>query len=159
MLAATAASIIAMASAACGGDTASPAKTASAVPSAAAGASPVASPERTQAAATPQDSATHTPVAGSPAAGEILEVTGIVGGVTLSGNIIEIKRLQGAAVSRVSVDQRTLIRKATGGTLAFRDIRTSDRIIARGTLNDRRDTLVASEITVQDAIPGGQPGG
>lgn len=152
MLAAAAASIIAMLSASCGGDEMTPARPASP-------ATPVASAARTQVAATPASGATRTPLAASPVAAEIVEVTGVVGGVNLSGNIIEIKRLQGAAVTRVSVDQRTVIRKAAGGTLQLRDIRTSDRLIARGALNDRRDTLLASEITVQDVIPGGQPGG
>ena len=47
----------------------------------------------------------------------------------------------------------------TTGTIQLKDIRPSDRIIAKGKLNDRRDALVASEITVQDVIPGAQPGG
>ncbi len=79
--------------------------------------------------------------------------------MSLSGKVIEIKRLQGAAVAQVAVDATTAIRKAGGGTIQLKDIRTSDRIIAKGKLNDRRDALVASEITVQDVIPGAQPGG
>lgn len=155
-LSGTAAAIIAMASVSCGGDSnASPAKSAPAVASVAASASAV----RTQAAATPASRATSAPAVSSQVTGDTVEVTGIVDGVSLTGNIIEIRRLQGAAVTRVGVGPGTVVRKAAGGTLAFRDIRTSDRIIARGTLNDRRDTLLASQITVQDVIPGAQPGG
>ena len=149
MLAATAASITVVMSVACGGDSnTSPA-----------GATPAAPAVRTQAAATPVSGATSAPAATSHVAGEMVEVTGIVGGVNLSGNVLQIRRLQGAAVTQVSVDPGTVIRKAAGGSLPFKGIRTSDRIIARGRLNDRRDTLLASEITVQDAIPGAQPGG
>jgi hypothetical protein len=100
-----------------------------------------------------------TPAATQPRAGETLEVTGIVGGLNLNGNVIEIKRLQGADVTQIAVDPATVIRKSTGGRLQLKDVRTSDRIIASGVLNDRRDTLVASEITVQDVVPGAQPGG
>ncbi len=159
ILAAAAASIIAMTAAACGGETAPPPRSVTTVSPTAPGATPSASTARTQVAATPVGGVPRTPVAPSSPAGETVEVTGIVGGVNLKGSVIEIRRLQGVAVTQVSVDQRTIIRKAAGGTLAFRDIRTSDRIIARGTLNDRLDTLLASEITVQDVIPGSQPGG
>ncbi len=91
--------------------------------------------------------------------GSVVDVTGIVGTLNLSGNVIEIKRLQGAAVTQIAVDARTVIRKATGGTLQLKDVRTSDRIIAKGTLNDRQDQLIATDITVQDVVPGAQPGG
>ena len=100
-----------------------------------------------------------TPARTQPASGDVLEVTGIVGGLNLNGSKIEIKRLQGAAVTQIAVDGTTVIRKATGGRLQLKDVRTSDRIIARGVLNDRHDALVASEITVQDVVPGAQPGG
>jgi hypothetical protein len=149
-----AATIVALLSAACGDDDATPAApaaSATAAATAAASGSPVATVARTQAAAA-------TARATAPA-GESVEVTGIVGGLNLNGNIIEIKRLQGAAVTQISVDARTVIRKAAGGTVAFKDIRTSDRIIARGTLNDRGDVLQATNITVGEVIPGSQPGG
>jgi hypothetical protein len=123
--------------------------------------------EPTPGAATPSVSTTAsakaataaTPAATSQPQGDVVEVTGIVGGVSLSGKVIEIKRLQGAAVTQVAVEAATPIRKAGGGTIQLKDIRPSDRIIAKGKLNDRRDALVASEITVQDVIPGAQPGG
>ncbi len=160
---AAAALILAVASAACGGDskksepaakpaTPSASATASAKP-ATAGASAAGKPSVT--ADTPGATATAT----SQSQGDAVEVAGIVGSVSLSGKVIEIKRLQGAAVTQVSVDATTVIRKAAGGTIQLKDIRTSDRIIAKGKLNDRRDALVASEITVQDVIPGAQPGG
>jgi hypothetical protein len=158
LLAVTVASSIVVLSVACGGDTkASPTTSAAAGASVAVSATAPPSPTaRMQPVVTPESSA--TPPTSQPA-GETVEVTGIVGGVNLSGNAIEIRRLQGAAVTQVSVDSRTVIRKAGGGTLGFKEIRTSDRIIARGTLNDRRDALIATEITVQDVVPGSQPGG
>jgi hypothetical protein len=145
-------------SAACGSDTkASPTKSATAVASVSVSATAApSSTARTQTAATPASSAAAPT---SQPAGETVEVTGIVGGVNLTGNIIDIKRLAGAAVTQVSVDATTVIRSAGGGTLRFSEIRTSDRIIAQGTLNDRQDALVASEITVQAVVPGSQPGG
>ncbi len=100
-----------------------------------------------------------TPAATLQSQGDVVEVTGIVGGVSLSGKVIEIKRLQGAPVTQIAVDATTVIHEASGGAVRFQDIHTSDRIIAKGKLNDRRDALVAAEITVQGVIPGAQPGG
>jgi hypothetical protein len=57
------------------------------------------------------------------------------------------------------VDQNTVFRPAAGGTTTLAQIHASQRIIARGTINDRGDTLLASEVTVQDVVQGGQPGG
>lgn len=91
--------------------------------------------------------------------GATVEVTGIVGTVSASTRLIEIDRLSGAAVRRIQVDSSTVLRKAAGGTTTLSQIRVSDRIVARGTLNDRGDTLAASEITVQAVVPGAQPGG
>lgn len=170
---AAAALILAVTPAACGGDsktsepaakpaTPSASATASAKPATAV-ASAAGKPSVT--ADTPGAGATGAATTGAAAAatsqpqGDAVEVTGIVGGVSLSGKVIEIKRLQGAAVTQVSVDGTTVMHKAGGGTIQLKDIRTSDRIIAKGKLNDRRDALAASEITVQDVIPGAQPGG
>ena len=91
--------------------------------------------------------------------GETVEVTGIVGTASTTTNLIEIDRISGAPVRRISVDQNTVFRRAAGGTTTLAQIHTSQRIIARGTVNDRGDTLIASEVTVQDVIQGGQPGG
>jgi hypothetical protein len=126
----------------------------------------------TQAAASPATAAgTTTPATGnaSPVAtasepapvtpGATVEVTGIVGTVSATTQTIEIRRLQGANVTRLEVGPRTSIRKAAGGTAQLRDIRPSDRLVAEGVLNDRGDTLLASQITVQDILPGAQPGG
>lgn len=148
------------AASACGGDSTSnptakpptPASTAAATPASTAAGTPVA----THAVST---SAAATPAVTAPPPGASVEVTGIVGGVNLNGNVIEIKRLSGAAVTEIAVTPATVLRKATGGKIAFKDIRTSDRIIASGALNDRRDQLDANEITVQDVVPGAQPGG
>ena len=150
----SAAIVLAAAASACGSDSKS---TSTATPKPAVTPIGAASP----AGSTPSTRPTIgvTPAATQPVASEVLEVTGIVGGLNLNGSKIEIKRLQGAAVTQIAVDGTTIIRKATGGRLQLKDVRTSDRIIARGVLNDRRDALVASEITVQDVVPGAQPGG
>ena len=87
------------------------------------------------------------------------EVTGIVGSVNASTRTIQIDRLSGAPVTRITVDAFTVIRIAGGGKTTLNSIRVSDRIVAIGRLNDRKDALVATEITVQEVVPGGQPGG
>lgn len=160
---AAAALMLAVTSAACGGDSKSEPTAKPATPSV----SGTASAKPSAAASTPSVSATSSATAGTPSAataasepqGDTVEVTGIVGSVSLSARYIEIRRLQGAAVTQVAVDAMTAIRKAGGGTIQLKDVRPSDRIIAKGRLNDRGDALVASEITVQDVIPGAQPGG
>lgn len=150
----SAAIVLAAAASACGSDSKS---SATATTKPASTTSAVASPTASTPAARPTTGL--TPAATQPASGDVLEVTGIVGGLNLNGSKIEIKRLQGASVTQIAVDGTTVIRKATGGRLQLKDVRTSDRIIARGVLNDRHDALVASEITVQDVVPGAQPGG
>jgi len=113
----------------------------------------------TKAAASPTTSTGTTATAATGNQEATVEVTGIVGTASTSTRLIEIDRLSGANVRRISVDPSTVLRKAAGGTTTLSQIRASNRIIARGTLNDRGDTLQASEITVQDVVPGAQPGG
>lgn len=128
---------------ACGGDETGDAPTA-----------PAAQATNTRVRAT-AGSASSTP----SAAGEV-EVTGIVGAVNASTRTIEINRIAGAGVDRVEVSSTATIRRARGGTLALSGLRPSDRIIARGELNDGGDALIAGEITVQDdVVPGAEPGG
>jgi hypothetical protein len=106
--------------------------------------------------ATPSTAPTLT----TPAtAGAEVEVTGIVGTVSTATRLIEIDRLSGAPIRRISVDGSTVYRRAGGGSTTLAQIRSSQRIIAQGTINDRGDTLLATEITVQDVIQGGAPGG
>ena len=105
-----------------------------------------------------------TPTAATPAAtaapsGATVEVTGIVGTVNTGENLINIQRLSGAAVRKISVDGRTSMRRASGGSLALSEIRPSDRIIAEGRLNDRQDTLLATQLTIESVVQGGDPGG
>ena len=102
--------------------------------------------------------AANTPITADSAGGQT-EVTGIVGGINASTGTIEIRRLRGASVTKIEVGDSTKIRKAAGGTIPLADVRVSDRIIATGALNDRKDALIATEITVQDVVPGAQPGG
>lgn len=111
---------------------------------------PLISPAATSPARTP---------ATSPPSGQRIEVQGIVGAVNLSARVIEIKPLNGGTVTQIDVSASTPIRRAAGGSVQLKDVRTSDRIVASGTQGDRETTLIASEITVQDVVPGGQPGG
>ncbi len=88
-----------------------------------------------------------------------MELTGVVGSVTPATRTIEITRLSGPTVNEIQVQDSTHIRTAEGGSTTFAQIRTADRIIASGHLNDRGDALVADDITVQSGLPGAQPGG
>ncbi|HYM28876.1 MAG TPA: hypothetical protein VET66_12045 [Steroidobacteraceae bacterium] len=148
-----------MLAAACGGSTrtSSTPTPVTTLPGASAGSptgavSPVASAPATA----PTAAATIT---ASTPAGASVQVTGIVGSVSTATGFIEIDRLSGAAVRSISVGASTVLRRAGGGTTTLAQLRPSQRIIAEGTLNDRGDTLVASQVTVQDVVPGVQPGG
>jgi len=103
--------------------------------------------------------ASKTPVASTPAPSVNDQVTGIVGSVNASTHTIQIDRLSGAPVTRITVDSTTVIRIACGGTTTLSSVRVSDRIVASGHLNDRNDALVATDITVQSVVSGGEPGG
>lgn len=156
------AAITACALAACGGSSSSSTPTPRPTLAATSGAAPTA-PATAPAAASPvgTPAASATPAAADtpPPPGAEVEVTGIVGTVSAQTRMIEIKRLRGADVTRLEVGADTTIRRAAGGTARLTDVRTSDRIVATGTLNDRGDTLLATEITIQDVLPGAQPGG
>ncbi len=106
---------------------------------------------------------TVTPGAVAPAAtaasGEQVEVTGIVGTVAAGTRTLQITRLSGAPVGRVEMLESTVIRRAGDGRAGFGDIHISDRIVADGRLNDRGDTLLADDITIQAVAPGAAPGG
>jgi hypothetical protein len=125
-------------------------------------ASRTASPAASAAAATSPAAAKTPPFtagAATPLPGGNDEVTGIVGSINAASRTIQIDRRSGAPVTRITVDSTTVIRIAGGGTTTLSSIRVSDRIIASGHLNDRQDALVATEITVQQVVPGGPPGG
>ena len=118
------------------------------------------SPAPSRAAATTRAAPSTTGQSTEPAAGND-EVTGIVGVVinNASTQAISIQRLSGAPVTKIDVGPTTKIRRATGGSMSLSEVHSSDRIIARGALNDRQDALLATEITVQDVVPGAAPGG
>ena len=116
---------------------------------------PPTSPSRT---ATRPAGGSPTPEAAT-STGNSEEVAGIVGNVNTSTRTIQIDRRSGASVTKISVLPATTIRSAAGATLTLSGIRTSDRIVAKGSLNDRQDTLFATEITVSQAVPGAAPGG
>jgi hypothetical protein len=128
-----------------------------------AAASPTRAGAAATSAATPTSSA-NTPVnAATPSATEVpptgdeSEVAGIVGAVDQGSNTIEITHLSGAAVTKVRVTSGTELRRARGGNITLAQIRPSDRIIAEGDVEG--DVMTAREVTVQDVVPGAQPGG
>ena len=90
---------------------------------------------------------------------EPVEVQGVVGSVNAQTRIIEIRPTSGGSYSMIQVEATTKIRRAGGGTGQFSQIRSSDRILAVGVAGDERDVLIASEITIQQVVPGSQPGG
>jgi hypothetical protein len=88
-----------------------------------------------------------------------VEVQGVVGAVNAQAQTIAIRPTGEASFSTIVVDSATRILRAGGGTGRLSDIRSSDRIIATGVPGDDPETLIASEITIQQVIPGAQPGG
>ncbi len=119
-------------------------------------------PVATRPVATRTSAPAATPANATPRAtsGAADEVTGIVGAVNAAARTIEITRTAGADVQIVEVTPQTRIRGATGARVAFSEIRPSNRIIARGSVDASSGALVADEIDVQDAFgPGPAPGG
>ena len=114
-------------------------------------------PAATTAARTSAPSATERDAASIPASSGEVEVQGIVGAVDEDARTITINRLQGADAGVIEVGARTRITSARGGTLRLGDLRPSDRIVARGTLED--GVLAATEIEVGQVVPGSAPGG
>jgi len=144
---------VALLAAACGGSSSSsntPAPTRS---------SPTAGARTSAAGTTPAAGATSAAPATATQYGATVEVTGIVGIVNNALNQLNIQHLSGVNVRKISVDSRTSIKRASGGSLTLAEIRPSDRIIAQGKLNDRQDTLLATLITVEQVVQGAQPGG
>jgi len=120
---------------------------------------PTSSPAAANSPAAARSAAPATAAAqGSPQPGSD-EVTGIVGSINASTRSIEIDRLSGANVTRITLGPATAIHTAGGGATTLAQIRPSDRIIARGSVSERGDALIATEITVQSVVPGAQPGG
>jgi hypothetical protein len=147
---------VALLAAACGGSSSTsntPTPAAQGSPAATAGARTSAAGTTPAAAASPAAAATATQ------AGATVEVTGIVGIVNTAQNQLNIQHLSGVNVRKINVDSSTSIRMASGGSLTLAQIRPSDRIIAQGKLNDRQDTLLATQVTVEQVVPGAQPGG
>jgi hypothetical protein len=85
------------------------------------------------------------------------EVVGIVGAVNQADNRIEINRLSGADVEAVLVTSATRILSGQGRPLTLADLRPSDRIIAKGTVDGAE--LTADRVEIQAVLPGASPGG
>jgi len=149
-LAAIAMAALSLLIAACDDDDGGGAATATPATSAAPSASATVSPNETP-------GAEQSPAPVDTPSGDEQEVTGIVGAVITATSRIEINQLSGADVSQIEVTSQTQIRRAVGGTLTLDQVRPSDRIVARGSVDG--DTLTATRITLQEAVPGAQPGG
>lgn len=143
---------LALAAWGCGGSSKSPP-----TPTAGASSTPTAAAKSPAASTAVASRTPSSPASAAP--GTVDEVTGIVGVVNTSTNTIQIDRLSGAPVRKISVDASTVIRKVSGDTITLSEVRISDRIVASGHLNDRQDALLATHVTVQDVLPGAQPGG
>ncbi len=115
---------------------------------------------RTAASATSTPASTGRPpgAVAATASATVVEVTGIVGTVNATARTIQIDRRSGADVTKIVVDSATVIRLDVGDTTTLAKIRPSDRIVARGAINDRGDALMAVEITVQEVAPGSNGG-
>ncbi|MBF6599757.1 MAG: hypothetical protein IVW36_04535 [Dehalococcoidia bacterium] len=110
-----------------------------------------------EATGTPGASATLAVTPAEPGSQERL--TGIVGTVSPATKTIQVTRLSGAPVQQIRVVSTTVIRTAGGARIDLGGVRTSDRIIADGRLDDRGEALIADDITVSPAVPGAAPGG
>ena len=146
--------LAALAIAACGGGTDdAPASASSAItlePSAA------ASPAVPTPAESPGESPVAQPTSPPTTDGTSAEVQGIVGSVDSDAGAIIINRIGGASVKRVLIVPGTRIRDTRGNTLRLTQIRPSDRIIARGTVEGQ--DLIADEVEISQVVPGTSPG-
>jgi hypothetical protein len=107
----------------------------------------------------PTSAATTQPSPEQPAddGSAVAEVQGIVGAVDEAQRTIEINQIQGAEVDVIELSTATRIRDAQGRVIDLAEIRPSDRVVARGRVEG--DVLIASEVTVSQAVPGSGPGG
>jgi len=126
-----------------------------------------AGPTPTSGAATPASTrpistataATATSAATDPTATSTIEVQGVVGAVDLAARTIDIKPTGDAKFTKIVLSPATTIRRAGGGSVQLRDVRPSDRIIALGRPGDDPAALLSTDVTIQQVIPGAQPGG
>ena len=87
-----------------------------------------------------------------------VEVQGVVGAVDTRTSTIEIRATGGSSIEIVDVTPATAIHRAGGGTLELADVRASDRILATGVIEGDPSRMTATEVTVQQVVPGGPPG-
>lgn len=88
-----------------------------------------------------------------------IEVQGVVGVVLLPSRIIEIRPTGPEQYSRIALTPNAVIMRPGGAIIDLADVRPSDRIVAYGRPGDDGDTLVSDDVTVQQVIQGGPPGG
>jgi hypothetical protein len=126
-------------------------------------ASDAGAPEVGEDETTPRATATIAPPPTlDPAAtpNEAIEVHGVVGAVNVQSRIIEIRPTgEVTQFTRIALTPNTTVKRAGGGVLNLDGVRPSDRIIAFGRPGDDPTTLLSSDVTVQQVVPGSQPGG
>ncbi|MBI5287389.1 MAG: hypothetical protein HY873_00250 [Chloroflexi bacterium] len=108
---------------------------------------------------TPEATAGRTESAEEPTPTGTIEVKGVVGAVDVAARTIEIRPTGDAKFSKIILSPATVIRRANGGEMRLSDVRPSDRIIAFGRPGDDPTALLTTDVTVQQVIPGAQPGG
>jgi len=138
--------------AACGGDDNGPRDS---TPTVSAG----STPDVANTAPSPATTAGSTGPAEDPTPTGAIEVKGVVGAVDVAARTIEIRPTGEAQFSKIILSPATVIRRANGGEMRLSDVRPSDRIIAFGRPGDDPTALLTTDVTVQQVIPGAQPGG
>lgn len=99
-------------------------------------------------------------VPGEPTATSTIEVQGVVGVVIAPTRIIEIRPTgENQQYDRIALTPNATIMRAGGGPMTLGDVRPSDRIVAFGRPGDDAGTLISDDVTVQQVIQGGAPGG
>ena len=99
-------------------------------------------------------------VPGEPTPSTTIEVQGVVGVVIPTTRIIEIRPTgDQQEYDKIALTPNAAIMRAGGGAMALDDVRPSDRIVAFGRPGDDPGTLISDDVTIQQVIQGGAPGG
>lgn len=99
-------------------------------------------------------------LAGEPTPSTTIEVQGVVGVVIETTRIIEIRPTgEEQGYTKIALTPNTTIVRAGGGAMPLDDVRPSDRIVAFGRPGDDPGTLISDDVTIQQVIQGGAPGG
>ncbi len=101
-----------------------------------------------------------SPDPGEPTPATTIEVQGVVGVVIKTTRIIEIRPTgEQQQYDKIALTPNARIMRAGGGPLSLDDVRPSDRIVAFGRPGDSPGSLISDDVTIQQVIQGGAPGG